>query len=151
MKYLGIDYGTKRVGIAVSDELGRLAFPKVVLDNSGLEKLIEGVKKIITFEKIEAIVVGDSKNFKFKDNPIMEDINLFIEKLKKETDLEIHLQPEFMSSVQAENLANPDFAPFTVNSRMSEASRTTVRHKRNKAYDAAAAAIILQSYLDSNK
>src|SRR3972149_10413189 len=56
MKFLGVDYGDKRVGIAVSDEGGVFAFPRAVLQNTG--KIFDEIKKICVEEEIEKIIVG---------------------------------------------------------------------------------------------
>jgi putative Holliday junction resolvase len=123
MKYLAIDYGTKRVGIATSDDEGRMAFPFRVIPNN--KKLIEAIAEICRGERIGTIVVGESHNFSGKPNPIMRSIVPFTEALKKETGLPL----EFMNEVYSSQ----------------EAARITGDNSEN---DAAAAALVLQSYLD---
>lgn len=123
MKYLGIDYGLKRVGLAVSDEVHGFAFPLAVLDNT--ETLIVDLNKICQENNISEIVVGESKNFNQEANEIMKQINPFVESLKSSTGLPVHLHPEFLSSMEAERLQG-----------------------NNAMHDASAAAIILKSYLD---
>ncbi len=125
-KFLGIDYGGKRVGVAISDEGGILAFPKVVLLNNKL--LLETIGEIITKENVDQIVIGESLDFKNKPNPIMKKILDFKKDLQEKFNIDIHLEPEFLTSVQAE-----------------------VIQGKNKKLDASAAAIILQSYLDKQK
>ena len=83
MKYLTIDYGTKRVGIATSDDEGSMAFPLRVILNS--KQLIFDIVAICNAEHIEKIIVGESHNFKNKPNPIMREIMPLVENLKKET------------------------------------------------------------------
>ena len=68
MKYLGIDFGTKRIGLAVSDEDGILAFPKKVILNNALK--FENIQDIIQKEKIEALVVGEPLNHLGKLNKV---------------------------------------------------------------------------------
>ena len=129
MKYLGIDFGEKRVGIAVSDEEGKLAFPHDVLENK--ENLLDEILKIIEKEKIGEIVMGESKNFKNEPNKIMQEIEKFKQILEDlpaqagKTKLKVNLEPEFMTSAQAEQIQG-----------------------KNEMHDASAAAIILQSFLD---
>ena len=66
MKYLGIDYGEKRVGVAISNDECSVAFPREVLPNdSGLTNQIT---EICVREKVGAIVIGESKNFEGKEN-----------------------------------------------------------------------------------
>lgn len=126
MKYLAIDYGTKRVGIATSDDEGHMAFPLRVVPNS--KKLVENIAVICQAEHIELIVVGESHNFQGKPNPIMRDITPFVAKVKEVTSLPVEFMTEVFSS--------------------QEAARITGENSEN---DASAAAIILQSYLDRAK
>lgn len=123
MRYLGIDFGIKKIGLAVSDGEGRMAFPLLVLEND--KKILDKIEKIITKEKIEKIVLGESKNFKGEPNKIMARIEKFKENLEEQIKLPVIFEPEFMTSAQAEKIQG-----------------------KNKMHDASAAAIILQSYLD---
>ena len=123
MKYLGIDFGSKRIGIAVSDDEGKMAFPYSVVSND--RNLLEEIEKIIKEEKIETIVIGESKDFKGEPNKIMAGINKFRRELEDKTKIKVFLEPEFMTSSQAEHIQG-----------------------KNEMHDASAAAIILQSFLD---
>jgi putative holliday junction resolvase len=125
MRYLGIDFGTKKVGLALSDEAGKFAFPKQILQNN--KKLVEDIAALIKDENVGAIVVGESKNFQGEENLVMKKTHRFIEELKKNTDKEIHFHPEYLSSAEAGRII------------------------QNKEDDARAAAIILQSFIDKNK
>ncbi len=126
MKFLGVDYGDKRVGLATSDDEGKLAFPYLVIKNS--ENLAEEVLAIVEKEKVSEIVVGESLDFTGQPNAVMKNIEEFVSKLKeklKEKEIPIHYEPEFMTSVQAERFTG-----------------------KNEMHDASAAALILQSFLD---
>jgi putative Holliday junction resolvase len=125
MKFLGIDYGKKRIGLALSDEDGNFAFPNKVIENK--DSVIDEIKNIVKEEGVSRIILGESKDFKMKDNPIMKDIILFKEELEK--DFEVVLHPEVLSSHQAEKMIG----------------------EKTKMIDASAAAIILQNYLDTIK
>src|SRR3989344_1039579 len=124
MRYLGIDYGSKRIGVALSDEEGRVAFPhSVVVNNS---RAIATIAELIEGSGAGGVVVGESSNFKGERNKIQNEIDDFVKKLEaKEMDFEVIFEPEFLTSVQARAI-------------MGE----------NKKNDASAAAIILQSFLD---
>jgi len=78
MKLLGIDYGSKNIGIAMSDSAGEMAFPKEIVAND--EKALPHVLEIIENESIESVVLGESKNYEGKENPIMKDVHRFKEK-----------------------------------------------------------------------
>ena len=143
MKYLGIDYGTKKIGLAVSDDGGTIAFPHEVIANDvELEANIHG---LIQNKGIEAVVVGESTDFKGKDNVIAEQAHAFAEVLKETMGIEVHFEPEFLTTKQARNV------PRGENPRGTPASpRRSERYKEEPA-DAAAAALILQSFLDRLK
>lgn len=126
MRYLGIDYGEKRVGVAVSDPTKTICTPLAVLKN-GPDLLIE-LNRICRDNDIEAIVVGESKNFQLRDNFIMKEIRPFVDKLKNELNLPVHLHPEYMTSAEAGHIQG-------INSML----------------DASAAALILKSYLAAHK
>ncbi len=123
MRYLGIDYGEKRVGVALSDPSKTFATPLSVIRN-GSDLLVE-IQNICKNNDVEAIVVGESKNFALRDNYIMKEIRPFVERLKNELKIPVHLHPEFMTSVEAEHIQG-----------------------KNEMHDASAAALILRSYLD---
>ena len=78
MKFLGIDYGDKRVGIAVSVESGIFAFPRAVLQNTG--KIFDEIKKICAEEEIEKIIVGVPISFSGGQSAQAEKVLEFAEK-----------------------------------------------------------------------
>jgi putative Holliday junction resolvase len=123
MKYIGIDFGTKKVGVALSDAEGRVAFPKAVLKNDS--KLINQLVDFIENENVEEIVIGESRDFSGKENKVMDNIKWFVEALEEKINIKIIFEPEFYTSIQA--------------------SRTT---GKTDMEDAQAAALILQSFLD---
>jgi putative Holliday junction resolvase len=123
MKYLAIDFGMKRIGLAVSDDTLTLAFPHKVIKNTpaAFTEILDEVKK----ESITGVILGESKNLDMKDNSIMKSVHALKQKLEEEG-IMVEFHPEFYSSA------------FVV-SHMGE---------QNKSIDASAAAVILQSYLD---
>lgn len=125
MRLLGIDYGSKRVGIAFSDEKGEFALPLIVLNNS--KNLLEEVITILKNKEIKEIVMGESKNYKGEANTILSDSLNFKKDLEKEGYM-VHLEPEFMTSANAERFQG-----------------------KTDMLDASAAALILQSFLDKRK
>jgi len=125
-RILGIDYGTKRVGIAMSDTDGLMAFPDDVLPNDS--KLIEKIATKIKNNQIKKVSIGESKNYKMEDNAIMSDIIDLKEVIEKTMEIDVELEPEFMTSMQAEKIQG-----------------------KNDMIDASAAAIILQAHLDRKR
>ncbi len=124
MKHLGIDFGSKRVGIAVSDAGGSIAFPRGVLPNDG--QLFAKLTALIESEKVERIVVGDTRSHGGRDNPITEAAETFVSGLEAACSVPVERVWELWSSI--------------------EASRYAPEGKGHD--DAAAAAIILQRFLD---
>ena|SRR3989344_566723 len=135
MKYLGIDYGTRRIGVAVSDEAGSLAFPLVTVE-AGREALSK-VAELAGQNNAEKIVIGESRNFKNEPNLVQEDIEQFKKDLEELARVPVVYEQEFFSSTQAARQFAPD------GSRKENPSQEKL--------DAAAAALILQSYLDRIK
>ena len=86
------------------------------------------IVKLCKTQKVEKIVVGESKDFNMNDNPILASARFFAQELGRETGCEVEFEPEYLTSVQAEQIQG-----------------------KNAMLDASAAAIILQSFLDKQK
>lgn len=140
MKFLGIDYGTKRIGIAISDDGGHIAFPKeIVLNDTNTFKVIQN---IIKNEKIDEIIIGESVDFSGKLNALSARIEIFILKLSEDINLPIHKQKEFLTSVEARK------GGATKEILTQKQSHSRLKDKKRGHVDASAAALILQRYLD---
>jgi putative Holliday junction resolvase len=122
MKYLGVDFGEKRVGIALSDEDGKFAFPTAVLAND--QDLMKHIVDLCMKNNVEMVVMGESRNFQGQINTIMWKIEGFKKQLET-IGFKVVFEPEFMTSTQASQITG-----------------------ENKMLDASAAAIILQAYLN---
>lgn len=123
MRYLGIDFGSKRVGVALSDEAGHFAMPYAVLENN--KNLVNEVADICVKEGVGQIVIGKSLNYQMQANSILAASEEFAGKLEKLLKLPILWEQEFLTSQQAKRDIGKD-----------------------DLYDARAAALILKSYLD---
>ena len=147
MRYLGIDYGTKRVGVALSDENGKMAFAHSVIPNLGKEKTARKIKKICAENSVGKIVLGKSLNYKGEPNIIMAKIEPFKMALEKETGLPVVYENETLTSAEARRpLGGERKRPPTLSKRKSPEKEKQARMK----VDASAAALILQSHLDGN-
>jgi putative Holliday junction resolvase len=124
MKYLGIDYGSKFVGIAISDGDGTIAFPRIEIEND--EKLLSFLVRMIEQEKVEGIVVGDTRTVSGTGNSVTPEAENFMNKLAQLSAVPIERASEAWSSIEASR-----YAP-----------------KGEQHNNAAAAAIILQRFLD---
>ncbi len=140
MKFLGIDFGTKRIGVSVSDEGGTLAFPKELVLNDA--DTLERICQIINKENIKEIVIGESVDFSGKLNALSARIEVFILELQEKVKLPIHKQKEFLTSVEARR-------PKGGKSELSPSgAHSKVKQIKSGRIDASAAALILQRYLD---
>lgn len=138
MKYMGIDYGTKRIGIAISDDGGTIAFPYKIIENS--KKLFQEIIHVITEQQIKEVVVGKSLDQIGNRNGLMDDIDVFIEELQKLSGKKVIMEDERFTS---HFLKSFDFT------KSIEKPITRDRNKKqSKPIDAQAAASILQRFLD---
>lgn len=134
MRYLGLDLGTKTLGVAVSDKTGLIATSLTILrHDNDYDFLIEELKKIIKEKEIETIVLGLPKNMNNTIGERGEMVLSFKEKLEESTNLPVILEDERLTTKVAENIL---------------ITADVSRKKRKKVIDKMAANVILQSYLD---
>lgn len=124
MRYLGIDYGAKRIGLALSDPSAQFAFPHETIPNDATT--IDRLQQIMKREDVKGLVIGDARAANGEANPITEAAERFIDSLNA-LRTNVLVVSEAWSSIEAAR-----FAP-----------------KGAEHNDAAAAAIILQRFLDS--
>jgi putative Holliday junction resolvase len=134
MKHMGIDYGTRRIGVATSDDTGSMAFPLTTVE-AGREAVTQ-IAELAKKSNIEKIIIGESKNFKNEPNDVMEDIEQFKKDLAELSGLPVEYEPEFMTSAQA---------------LRQGLDKRGEGEKQKSNLDASAAALILQAYLDRHK
>lgn len=132
MKCLGMDLGTKTLGLATSDRLGLISSPYKTIRYDDINSLVDEVLKIINEEHIEQLVLGYPKNMNNSLGFAVERTNEFKELLQTKTNLPIALIDERLSTVEAENML--------ISSDVS-------RKSRKKVIDSIAASIILDTYL----
>ena len=133
MRYLGMDLGTKSLGLALSDKTGLIASFYKNINYEDEDKLIDEIESIIEKEHIEKLVLGLPKNM---DNSLgwrENDTIAFKEKLEKKLNKEVILEDERLTTKIAENM----LIDFDIS-----------RKKRKKVIDGVSAVIILQSYLN---
>lgn len=126
MRLMGIDYGTKKVGIAFTDESGKMAFPHSVIPNT--PKLLDTIIGFIQEKKVDEIVIGHSLDKEGRPNAVHAAVEGLMLDLTLTTGLPIHLQPEQYSTQAAIQLQG-----------------------KNAQTDASAAALILDSFLTRKK
>ncbi|MEF9952105.1 MAG: Holliday junction resolvase RuvX [Clostridium sp.] len=135
MRILGLDLGTKTIGVAISDPFGWTAQGVKTIQRVGLKKDIEELKIIIDEYKVEKIVLGMPKNMNGTIGEAGERSISFAEILKNKTGLEVIFEDERLTTAAAQRT-------------LIEADMS--RKKRKKVVDTVAATYILQTYLDRN-
>ena len=134
MKYIGLDLGTRTLGVAFSDPLGLVARSHTIIRHEeDYEKLVVEVDKLMKEENASAIVLGLPKMMNNKVGERALKSYEFKKMLEEKLGVEVFLEDERLSTKEAENLL---------------ISNDTSRKKRKKVIDSLAATIILQSFLD---
>ncbi|MFH1857340.1 MAG: Holliday junction resolvase RuvX [Candidatus Omnitrophota bacterium] len=137
MRILGIDYGSRRVGLAVSDALGIVALGLETLAYSGsLEELLREIQEAARRHQVEEYVVGLPLNMNGTKGGKAKEVEAFAESLKQATQLPVHLWDERLTTVLAER----ELSQFRLGPR-----------KKKRLLDRISAQVILQSYLDSRR
>ncbi len=145
MRYLGVDYGTKKVGLALSDEGGTMGFPHAVVPNT--PRLASDLTALIEREGIGAVVIGHSHALSGEDNSIASLARALGQTLSLHADIPVHYESEVYTSVEAKRLPEPYFAEATKGKK----PRKSRAPKRHEDIDASAAALILTSYLSRTR
>jgi len=131
MRYLAIDYGNKRTGLAICDANQTIVSPLTVIH--GQKDLVQRVLDVVEAECVEALVLGLPLNMDDSEGPQAKLVRRFAETLKARLDIPIHFQDERLSSfAAAEKLAPAGLA----------------RKKARQRLDAVAAAQILEAFLE---
>ena len=134
MRFLGIDFGERRIGMAVSDPGGTIALGLDTIENSGIPAVIEKIRQVARDNDASCIVVGLPLNMDGSTGPRAEKVKAFAAELEQASGLVVEFWDERLSSVSA--------------GRALEQGMKS-RRKRRKHVDRVAAQIILQGFLDN--
>lgn len=126
MRLMGIDYGAKRIGVALSDEGGGFAFAHSVVENN--KNAIGAIKKICEENEVGKIILGESVDYNGQPNLIMGEIEIFKKELEKGIGLPVEYQKEILTTKEAER-----------------------GQEKSEKIDASAAALILRSFLEKQR
>ncbi len=132
-RLLGIDLGSKRIGLAISDPSGTMAYSLGVIHRKGIGDVLGKIKEFIDEREIGEIVLGLPLRMDGKESAGSQKAREFAAILEDAFSIPVHLVDESLSTVQAEEI-------------LLEADLS--RKKRKKVIDGLAAAVILQSYLN---
>ena len=134
MRVLAIDHGTRRIGIAISDELKTIAQPLEFIPAEPFEAFLARLQQIIAEKPAELILVGMPRNMDGTYGPAAEKVRTFIDALKEKIEVPIRTWDERLTTAQANR--------FLI-------AADVKRRDRKEKVDKTAAAILLQSYLDA--
>jgi putative Holliday junction resolvase len=134
MRILALDHGTRRVGVAVSDELHLIALPLEYIAPAPFADFLTRLKEILREKEVELILIGMPRNMDGSYGPAALKVQEFAAALKDAVTVPLKLWDERLTTTQAQK--------FLIQGGMR-------RDKRKEKVDQTAAAILLQSYLDS--
>jgi len=133
MRILALDHGTKRIGVAISDELKLIAQPLEYILAQPFGPFLERLKQILVAKEVDLILIGHPRNMDGSYGPAAQKVEIFVGVLKTAITVPIKLWDERLTSSQANKLL---------------IQGGVRRDKRKEKVDKMAAAILLQSYLD---
>ena len=134
MRILALDHGTKRIGVAVSDELKVIAQPLEFIPAEPFAEFLARLKEILREKEVELILIGMPRNMNGSYGPAALKVQEFVAALRDAVTVPIQTWDERLTSAQAQR--------FLIQGRVR-------REKRREKVDKTAAAILLQAYLDS--
>lgn len=134
MRILALDHGTRRIGVAVSDELKMLAHPVEYIPAEPFAAFLTRLKELLMEKEVEMVLVGMPRNMNGSYGPAALKVQEFVAALNTAVTVPIKTWDERLTSVQANRFL---------------AEGKVRRDDRRKKVDQMAAAILLQSYLDS--
>ncbi len=136
MRVLALDVGDRRIGVALSDPSGTIASPLTILYRVAERKELEAIHDLVQQHSVERVVVGLPRTLRGEEGPQAQRVRRFGERLAQAIEVPVVYWDERYSTVDAERI-----------------SRARARRGRGGrvAVDDVAAAVILQSYLDSNR
>jgi putative Holliday junction resolvase len=132
-RFLGVDFGTRRIGLAVSDPSGAIAFPAGTLERRGLRRDLESLCALVKEREVARIVVGLPLHMDGRRGPEAEAAEKFATQLGEATGLPVDLFDERWTTREAERV-------------LAETGRRG--RKRRQVVDSVAASILLRAYLE---
>ena len=133
MRSLGLDIGDKRIGVALSDPTGILASPLTIINCKDDATDVAAITDIISQQQVKQVIVGLPRSMDGSLGKQAEKVKTFTQKLCRHTEVPVDFRDERLTTVSAKRLMR---------------AANTKKAKRKARYDAIAAALILQGYLD---
>jgi putative Holliday junction resolvase len=136
MRLLGLDFGTKRIGVALSDEMGLTSQGLTTIERKGNQKDLARIGRLVEEHSVEEIVLGLPLNMDGSEGRVAEAVRRFAGLLEEQLKIPVHLWDERLTSWEAEGI-------------LKEAK--VKAKKRKQVVDKLAATLILKSYLDAQR
>jgi putative Holliday junction resolvase len=133
MRVLGIDVGTRRIGVALSDPTGTIAQSLTVIPRTGWAAVLEEIRRLVETHGVERIVVGLPLRLDATEGDAARDARAFAARLAASLPVPVVMQDERLSTAEAERVM---------------VAQDARRRQRRQYRDAVAAAVFLQTYLD---
>jgi len=149
-RLLGVDYGTRRIGLALSDPGGAIAFPAGVLDSRGLRRDLEALCALAREREVERIVVGLPLRLSGRRGPECEAAERFAAALAEATGLPVDLFDERWTTREAERALRDsgEGPPGDRRSRRRRRGGARAAERRRAHVDSVAATLLLRTYLE---
>ncbi|KPL02945.1 MAG: hypothetical protein AMJ90_04505 [candidate division Zixibacteria bacterium SM23_73_2] len=135
-RILGIDYGERRIGLAISDPMGIIAQPLTTLDTQKTTDVFSEIQKLIREKNVEQIIVGLPKNMDGTIGKKGKEVLEFAKNLSRQINVKVNLWDERLSSVESQKI-------------LRDTKKKTRQDKKN--IDKLSASLILQGYLENAK
>lgn len=136
MRVLGLDVGTRRVGVAISDPTGTIAQSLTVIPRTGWQAMCAEIARLVSAHEIDRLVVGLPLRMDGTEGDAAVEVRAFVAKLRRAVPVPVDVEDERLSTAEAER---------------AMVAGGLRRARRRDRRDAVAAALILQRYLDRNK
>ena len=136
-RILGIDYGSRRVGLALSDPMGIIAQPIDAVKQSS--ELVADLRTVVEREHVQTIIVGMPLNLKGQQAQTAQEVQKFVEQLRTELSMEVATWDERFTTTIAQQ------------TMIAMGTKKKELQQKNGRIDSMAAAVMLQNYLDNKK
>ena len=132
---LAIDYGTKRIGLAIADEKLKIPLPLKPIIEKNQQQVLEKIANLCREKNVFQIVIGLPLSFEFEETSMCQEIKAFGEKLKQITGIKIIYENEVLTTEAAKKM------------RQTTSQLKSRKDKLKNHFDSQAASLILESYL----
>ncbi len=147
---MGIDYGRKRIGLAVADEIGGMPRPLATIERKNRRDDMRRLREVVREHGVKHIVVGHPLRLDGTHGEMAVEVERFAERLRRQVGVPVELMDERLTSWEAEQVLE-EKKEFTQRTQRPHRGSARKRRETTKSVDAVAAAVILREYLERRK